>query len=266
MTRSIGMAALAVLVLVPIALSAQVPPVRVEEDADCRWEQSSRDRYCEVREYALEVRDRLAVDAGGNGGISVVGWDRDEVRLVARVHAWSDDGDPRDLAGRIEVRTGDVIEPIGPRSRNREGWSVSLELRVPRDTDLRLEAHNGGISLADLRGAVDAATTNGGISLRGGAGSVRGETRNGGIRVELTGGEWRGDGVDLRTTNGGVRILVPEGYSADLETGTVNGGMQIEIPIMVQGRIDRILRTELGGGGALIRARTTNGGVVIRRG
>ena len=247
-------------------LSAQTAPDRVERDTECGWGDGDRERYCEVREYALPSQARLAVEAGANGGIEVSGWDRDEVRLVARISASSRDDDPRELADRIEIRTGSTIEPVGPSTRGRRSsWAVSFELMVPRATELRLNASNGGIDLAGLTGAVEARTTNGGISLVGGAGRVRGETTNGGLDIELTGRSWQGAGVDLRTTNGGVEITIPEGYSAALETGTVNGGIELDVPVMVQGRIDRDIRTQLGDGGALIRARTTNGGVVVRR-
>lgn len=265
--RAGALAALLLAATVPTArpLSAQADPVRVEED-DCRWDDGGRERYCEVREYALEPRGRLAVDAGPNGGIAVRGWDRDEISLVARVQASTRDGDPRGLARSIEVRTGDVIEADGPRRPGRRAhWSVSFELMVPRGTDLRLEASNGGIRLEGLTGETVAHTTNGGITLAGGAGRVRGETTNGGIHLELEGSTWDGDGVELRTTNGGVDIRIPDDYDAELETGTVNGGMRLDIPVVVQGRIDRRIRTTLGDGGPLIRVTTTNGGVTIRR-
>lgn len=247
------------------ALTAQASPVRVEEDADCGWSDGERDRYCEVREYALEPRSDLTVDAGLNGGIEVTGWDRDEVRLVARVHARSQDGDPRDLARAIEIRTGSTLEATGPRTPRDASWSVSFDLRVPRSTALRLQASNGGIHLEGLTGQVEARTTNGGIQVVGGAGEVRGTTTNGGLHIDLLGQRWEGAGVDLRTTNGGVVIQVPDSYSAVLETGTVNGPMDIGIPVTVQGRIDRLVRTTLGDGGPLIRLTTTNGGVRVTR-
>lgn len=254
------------LLLTAPALTAQTDPIRVEEDTDCRWNDRDHDRYCEEREYRLGARSELAVDAGTNGGINVTGWDRDEIRVIARIQASSRGGDPRSLARSIEIRTGPTLEAGGPGTRGRnEGWSVSFEVMVPRTTALHLEATNGGIGLEGLSGDVSARTTNGGIRVSGGAGRVRGETTNGGIRVELTGRTWDGTGVDLRTTNGGVQIQVPDDYSAELETGTTNGGMQLDIPVRVQGRIDRTIRTRLGDGGALIRATTTNGGVVVRR-
>lgn len=250
---------------VPV-LSGQTAPVRVEEDADCHRGTGDRDRYCEVREYSLDARTDLSVDAGSNGGIAVSGWDRNEIRLVARINTSSRDRDPRELARAIEIRTGATIQPDGPRTWGRRSdWSVSFDLMVPRATELRLLASNGGISLDGLTGDVNALTTNGGISLAGGAGRVRGGTTNGGLRVELIGRSWEGAGVDLRTTNGGVVITIPDGYSAELETGTVNGGIELNVPVMVQGRIDRSIRTRLGEGGSLIRATTTNGGVVVRR-
>ena len=69
----------------------------------------------------------------------------------------------------------------------------------------------------------------------------------------------------METHNGGVKLTVPSNYSAELETGTVNGGLQIDFPITVTGFLSRRLTTTLGAGGTKIRAITTNGGVSIRR-
>ena len=49
------------------------------------------------------------------------------------------------------------------------------------------------------------------------------------------------------------------------ETSTVNGGVRIDFPVRVQGRLDRELSTDLGMGGPTVRAVTTNGGVQIKR-
>jgi len=53
-------------------------------------------------------------------------------------------------------------------------------------------------------------------------------------------------------------------YSAHLETGTVNGNLQIGFPVTAQGST-RELAVNLGSGGPTIRAKTTNGGVRINR-
>jgi DUF4097 and DUF4098 domain-containing protein YvlB len=82
--------------------------------------------------------------------------------------------------------------------------------------------------------------------------------------VSLSGDHWDGAGLDVETRNGGVRLDVPEHYSATLETGTVNGRVNFDFPITVSGRINRHFTTTLGAGGAKIRAMTTNGGVSVR--
>jgi DUF4097 and DUF4098 domain-containing protein YvlB len=94
---------------------------------------------------------------------------------------------------------------------------------------------------------------------------VEGHTTNGGLHLELASDHWDGDRCDVSTTNGGVTIRVPAGYSAHLETGTVNGGVRIEFPVTVQGEINRHLAVDLGSGGKLVRATTTNGGVRVER-
>jgi hypothetical protein len=263
MTRTLFLAAAMAAAAAPLHAQA---PVRTDE-AECRsW--GDDERYCETREYLVAARGSLDIDAGQNGGISVTGWDRNEIRVVAHIQAHGDDeARARELARSIAIEVGETVRAEGPArvSRRDEHWSVSYEVQVPRSTRLRLEAHNGGIRLEDLGGEVDARTLNGGIAVHGGAGRIRGHTTNGGLRVELTGATWRGDGLDLESTNGGVTIRVPEGYSAELETGTVNGGIDLDFPVTVQGRLRRTIRTTLGEDGPLIRALTTNGGVSIER-
>ena len=98
---------------------------------------------------------------------------------------------------------------------------------------------NGGLSVSDVTGVLRLETTNGGIHLEAVGGDVVAETTNGGMNVLLDGDRWEGKGLEAITTNGGVRVRVPEGYSARLETGTTNGGIDIDFPVVVQGRIGR---------------------------
>jgi DUF4097 and DUF4098 domain-containing protein YvlB len=142
---------------------------------------------------------------------------------------------------------------------------VSYEIWAPAKTDLRLSSTNGGLDVEGIRGRLDLETTNGGISLLAVAGDVNAETTNGGINVDLEGSRWDGAGLTARTTNGGVKLRVPEGFNADVEAATTNGGMDFEFPVTIQGRLNRRITTKLGNGGPPIRLETTNGGVTVRR-
>ena len=244
-------------------------------DPDHEWcnnRDRDEDRYCEVREFEVAATgNTIRVDAQPNGGISVTGWDRNQIRVTAKVQAWSRRGeDSESIAQGVMVRAEDgLIEAEGPRfdgRRNRAGWSVSYRIMVPNDSDLDLESMNGGISVEQINGQIRIATLNGGLNLEDVSGEVRGRTTNGGIDVVVGGSRWNGTSLDVQTTNGGVELTLPDGFQADLEVGTTNGTFRIDFPITVQGRIDRRhLRTELNGGGPMVRAITTNGSVVVRR-
>ena len=134
---------------------------------------------------------------------------------------------------------------------------------VPEASDLDLETLNGGIEVKGMYGDIRFEAVNGGIRLADLGGDVRGSTVNGGVVVRLAGDRWRGRSLDVDTTNGSVKPQIPEEYSADVETGTVNG--DLAFPVTIQGKIGRSLRFTLGDGGARVRVRTVNGGVRLTR-
>jgi hypothetical protein len=228
-----------------------------------------RARHTEIRDFAVPAAGAtLNVNAAPNGGIRVEGQARADIQVLACVSATSATVEQaRALAQRVEVvATVDRVSATGPQNLDRrESWSVSYRLSVPNRTSLSLETVNGGISLTDVDGQIDFRTVNGGVSLTRVAGNVKGRTSNGGVDVDLDGPTWNGDGLDVETQNGGVRMSIPADYSARLETGTVNGRMNIEFPVTVQGRFTRNIEAQLGSGGPLIKVRTNNGGVHIRR-
>ena len=220
--------------------------------------------YCEMREVTVPAGGQLDVDGGLNGGISIKGANRSDILVRSKVETYPDDqGDSRRMASEIRVETSSGrVRATGPTS-GRHGWGVSYEIFVPLKTDLLLRTHNGGISIAGVQGHTQFEALNGGVSLMSLAGSVEGHTTNGGLHLELASDHWDGDRCDVSTTNGGVTIRVPSSYSAHLETGTVNGGVSVDFPVTVQGEINRNLAVDLGSGGNLVRATTTNGGVRV---
>lgn len=251
----------------PQAVAQRDPGEWVEK---CRrWGGDRRKQHCEVREQTIVATGgTISVDGRQNGGISVKGWDRKEILVRAKIQASGEsEADARDLAREISIVTaGGTIHAEGPRTFQRYGWSVSFEIFVPRRTDLELETNNGGIDVKHIHGRLNLSATNGGIALSDIGGDVRGQTTNGGLDVNLDGKRWEGEGLNVMTTNGGIDLTLPSDYSANLETRTTNGGMRIDFPVTVQGRIGKQISAKLGDGGATIRLTTTNGGVTVRRG
>jgi hypothetical protein len=264
-----AVALLTIAALAPAQVAAQQTVVQDDEWCDQSGSHGDMERTCEVRETTFRATGgTIDVLARPNGGIKVEGWDRNEIRVRALVQAWAEsEDDARRLMGQVEVKaSGSEISSSGPKTDwDEEHWVVSFRVNVPRSSDLDLATTNGGITIDGVSGKIRFETTNGGVTIDELGGDVRGSTTNGGLTVRLGGNTWQGSGLDVETTNGGVTMRIPEGYSARLETGTVNGGLSIDFPITVQGRIDRRITTDLGDGGPTIRARTTNGGVRIEK-
>jgi len=275
--RALGIAAV-LFTLSAAALPAQRDrdrgrPFGLSQEEWCR--QDRRADFCEVREETLRNLSTIDVDARGNGGVFIRGWDRDDVQMRARVTVRDESPDEAaQTAKQVTISTtGGRIRADGPRgsSRWRGGddgryWSVAYELQVPRKADIRVDATNGGIVIEDVRGRVDAQTVNGGIVLGGVNGDVRGKTVNGGVRAEIS-EHWDGPGLDLQTVNGGVVLSVPGGFSAELDARTSNGGISVDVPVTISGLINsrRQLRGTLGSGGPRVTLSAVNGGISISR-
>lgn len=233
------------------------------------WSNGDRSSVKELRETKLPASNLLAVDGKRNGGIRVIGENRSDVLVRACVQAWAkDDAAARNLAKSIRIETNSVVRAEGANDEN--GWGVSYEIHVPRSTNLKLSAQNGGIGINSVEGNLEFDTHNGGIRLNDVAGNVKGRTMNGGVRVNLAGNRWQGSGLDVETTNGGVQLSMPENYAARVETGTVNGGFKSDFDALRverdgNNRWNRTSRvaSDLNGGGATVRVMTRNGGVKV---
>jgi len=237
------------------------------------WSSDDKVSVSQLRESTVAAGGTIAVDGRQNGGISVKGSDRNDVVIRACVQAWGSSAESaKSLADRVSINTGGKIRAEGPAEN---GWSVSYQILVPRNSDVDLIAHNGGITISGVNGTAKFETQNGGVFLSDVAGNFSGRTTNGGVFVKLSGTSWRGGGLDVTTSNGGVNIQMPETYAAHIETGTVNGGFSSDIAALRPQRdSDRDngwgyrerrtkISTDLNGGGAPIRIVTTNGGVHI---
>ena len=257
-------------------VKAEKAEYKAKEKGFCNnnsWSGDDKVSFTDLREMTIPATGAVTVDGGQNGGISVKGEDRGDIQVRACVQAWGKtEEDAKAAAANIKIETGSTIK--AESSGGDKNWSVSYQLLVPRSTNLNLTAHNGGISISGTDGSAEFQTMNGGISVSNVSGSVKGRTMNGGVNASLSGSSWKGTGLDLQTTNGGINLTLPENYAAHVETGTVNGGFSSDFPALnittedVKGDYSgrskaKRIETNLNGGGAPIRVITTNGGVRI---
>ncbi len=265
-----------VLLLAAVSLHAQAPQWST---SGCNGDQgntnnnslwsSHQERVCEARRTVLPLVGGQINVAGTNGGIEVVGEDRNDIALEVGVIAYASSKDAAEqIERRVEIVTSGTIHDEGPHTSgfwSRSGYSVNYRLHVPRHVSAELHTENGGVDLQHVEGVLRAETVNGGLKLEDLAGDVHARTVNGGVNVKLTGDSWRGAGLSARSTNGGMSVTAPDHYSAHLVVQTVNGGISVGFPITVQGTIKNHLDTNLGQGGPTIHLETVNGGVSISR-
>src|ERR1041385_3429357 len=115
----------------------------------CRDNGSYNDRLvgnCEMREQTLALSGGpIAIDGRQNGGVSVKGWDQNQVLVRARVQTAAPSAEEAAALGRqITIQTsGPKIFASGPEGRRDYHWDVSYEVFVPRRADVSVETHNG---------------------------------------------------------------------------------------------------------------------------
>ncbi len=248
---------------------AWVEHVLAHPESDRGWCQLShpdqsdgRVVHREVRTFSYPRNKRpVAIDGGLNSGMTVMGWDRDSVRIVYRVMTRARSANrARAIAADVEVELAKGwLRPKGPFEPTRnEWWAVEIKAWVPRAHDLVLSTENGPLAVRDVRGRMKLETVNGPMSLVDLGGAVEARAENGPLHVALAGSRWDGAGIDAEAQNGPLNLVLPSDYSAHLVTGTINGPTAFDYAIESsrhRGWID----TTLGKGGPPVRVVTNNG-------
>lgn len=196
--------------------------------------------------------------------ISVEGWAGDSVRVALTPEA----------ARRRELPPVSLAEGrlVVADPGNQELLDVIV--RVPRDADVSVRGSNAGdVTISDMHGNLEIENSNGGILISGSRGGVVAATSNGPIVAEV---ERMPEYAPLSflTSNDSVRIVLPADADAELYLETDNAVVRTDFDV-VSGRPaqappapghPRTVRGRLGEGGAVLRVRTDNGDIVVRRG
>lgn len=225
---------------------------------------------CDVRVERLPApAGAIRVDPGNNGGVRVEAWTGNDIEVHTRIRGQAETAaEARQIAEAVRMFANGEIRADGPARDRYAQWNVSFVVYVPASSDLDISTRNGPLSVHGVSGRLRLEAANGPLSLHEVGGDVRARTRNGPISIVLSGDRWQGAGLDAETQNGPLSVTVPEGYNAQLETGTRNGPFTSDIPLTVtlQGRLRAPIQTTLGNGGAPIRLITRNGPLHIRGG
>ncbi len=221
-----------------------------------------------------------------NGSIKINGADVTDCNMTATIVARAaTDEEARELAEKVKV----TLVPSGNRLITRidkptrlinKSVSVSLDVEVPNQTDLKLITHNGSVILADITGKINATTHNGKVTTENVAGTTELKTHNGSVICNEISGDSQlsthngnvkayysgsASSISMITHNGSIELATPPGYSAQVDASTHNGSINTDLPITVTGKVSKSkLAGTIGAGEGQLHLETHNGSIRIR--
>lgn len=218
-----------------------------------------------IRVEAEQQGDRVRVEVRGPDtddwvfGLGGVGHISRSARLIATVphecHLVVVSGDGslqvERVAGRVELRTGD-------------GSVRGLDL----DGDVTVDTGDGWIKLEGLSGRLDARTGDGSVAAQGRLEAVRLSSDDGSITLRAAPGSKMTDDWDVRSGDGGVVVYLPDGFGVKIDAETEDGSIRPDAAFALEAASDERasrLHADLAGGGRVLRIRTSDGTIGLRR-
>ncbi len=171
----------------------------------------------------------------------------------ADVHATSGDGsiDVERVNGALDLRSGDG----SIHGRNLTG-------------DVTLHTGDGSIKLEQIAGTLDADTGDGSITVDGALKGLRARSGDGNVTIRAAAGSATDADWSITTGDGSVVLELVDGFGAELDAHTGDGAIAMRDVTLsnVSGQIGKSsVRGRLGEGGRVVKIRTGDGSITLRR-
>lgn len=168
----------------------------------------------------------------------------------------------------LTVRTGDgtlTVERLAGRiDLDTEDGTVHV---IGITGSLRVHSGDGNLRLEEIDGPAEVDTGDGGVSVDGRLTVLRLRTGDGTVSVKAEKGSAMAGEWELRTGDGGIVLELPEGFGAQLDADAGDGSVRVEDHDIddTTSSSRRVLRGRLNKGGPVLRLRTGDGRIVIKR-
>ncbi len=142
---------------------------------------------------------------------------------------------------------------------------VDITVQVPRGTRLEgVSLVNGGLTLNDIEGRIEASSVNGSVKGEKLAGNLDLSTVNGDVSLTVSGGM---ESIKLHSVNGTVSLSLPRNVDANLSASTIHGDISGSREFHAEEGhfVGSSLTSVIGKGGGHIDLNTVNGDIRIHR-
>jgi len=211
--------------------------------------------------------------ANVNGPVDIRTWDKNQILIEGEKSAKTDE-ELKQIELTIDLTdTHAGIKAHLPKRSG--GWwffgntiraSVRFTITVPATASIeRLQTVNSGVTIAGLRGSVEAELVNGKIHATGLGGDAQLATVNGAIEADFSAIAPQ-QKLLFKTVNGSIAVGLPKGAGATLDGSVVNGHVSCSFPLELGGHSSgRHLSGKIGDGRASLRAETVNGSIAFEQ-
>ena len=223
-----------------------------------------------------------------NGKVAIEATEGTEIIVkITRSCLGEDENDAQKYIGNVTVKDtiveGTLILKAKTPKTDVRNYTTQIEIKAPGSIYPILSTINGGITIENMTAGGEGSSTNGGITFESCVGKVIGLAENGRITATDHSGSIdvktsngliecnvltlkKDESVNLKTTNGGIKLYLPAGISASIDAKTTNGKVTINgftnIDYVVNKPTHK--KAKVGDGDTSIHVETTNGMVSIK--
>ena len=247
-------------------------------------------RYVEREEKRFQTSAKPEITLRTfDGSIEIRPWDKPEVEVIIEKR-----GPNKEAIATLEVdatQSGNKVN-VEVKSPRRQGGlhfgpsaSAKLIVSVPATSDISARSGDGSIDVErvtgrvdlrsgddsirarDLSGDVSVETGDGSISMDGAFSGLHARSGDGSVKIHAGNGSTGASDWDISTGDGSVTLEIPDGFNAELDAHTGDGGVHVSGITLsnVTGEIRRnSVRGRIGSGGRTIRVRTGDGSITIK--
>ncbi|MBZ5703486.1 MAG: DUF4097 family beta strand repeat-containing protein [Acidobacteriia bacterium] len=128
--------------------------------------------------------------------------------------------------------------------------------------EVRAKTGSGSITLSAVEGRAQLHAASGNVTVRDAAADLEVHTASGGISI--AGNPAPNSNWELHAVSSSVELSVPPDASFQFSARSVSGGIQTDIPIVIEEQSKHELRARLGSGAARVEVHTVSGSIRVR--